>query len=163
MNRIVVASGIFAMIAIGALVVALAIPSAVHPPTSAQSPSTGAQTPGSPGRGPVYVQPPFPRGEPLVKPQELMFDKNDKATGVHWNGWGGLLATATGVGHLWSCVPDCGEGFSSTRRVFITVSGIRVCASGRRQYTVLEWRYVGPPLLGGDAAPPRTNSSSALC
>ena len=77
-------------------------------------------------------------------PHHLMLacgDGNFYLDGMTWRSWGAASATGTGTAHANDCTPDCAAGHFHTYRVTATVSDLRKCMGGRRQYTTLVLRY----------------------
>ena len=78
------------------------------------------------------------------------------------DGWGAETATAEGTAHANDCDPYCAAGIFREYPVTVVASAPQTCASGRRQYTRLEWSTQAKPPPGqanpagddGDAVQP---------
>jgi hypothetical protein len=66
------------------------------------------------------------------------------ARNLHWSGWGGPVATATGSAVVDLCAyEDCAAGDYVTVPIVLITSKIMQCASSAHAYTRLQYVFVG--------------------
>lgn len=66
------------------------------------------------------------------------------ARNLHWSGWGGPVATATGSAVVDLCAyEDCAAGDYVTVAIVLITSKIMRCASSTHAYTRLQYVFVG--------------------
>jgi len=69
-------------------------------------------------------------GKPQVRPVSVVLACADANFGVrklHWSGWGGATARATGVAYANDCKPYCAAGHFHTYPAVLVASGREVC------------------------------------
>lgn len=90
----------------------------------------------------------------VVAPKQIVLacgDGNFWIGALRWRGWGDATAAATGTANQNDCDPYCAAGQFHAYPVTVTASAPRTCRSGRRQYTLLEYRYTGDRPAGAAA------------
>ena len=70
----------------------------------------------------------------LVAPPALRVNKEQKLSGVEWEGWGDPTATGRGEVETLVCDPSCAGGRVERSRATLTLSEPRVCG-GERYYS----------------------------
>lgn len=74
--------------------------------------------------------------QPLVEPEAyaLGCGMGYELSDLEWTNWGETAATATGTARVNNCRPNCGGGTFHDFPVSITLTRIKVCPTGERQY-----------------------------
>ena len=83
-------------------------------------------------------------GAQSVAPHELTLacgDGNYGLTNMAWTSWGSGRATGHGLASANDCSPTCAAGHFRTYRLTAVATTIKLCASGRTQYTRLVLTY----------------------
>lgn len=71
-------------------------------------------------------------GKPTVRPSAVVLACGDGNFGVkrlHWIGWGGAAAAATGIAYANDCKPYCAAGHFRDYRAVIVADGAERCGS----------------------------------
>jgi len=85
-------------------------------------------------------------GSRLVRPSSISFcgDGSFYLTSLTWSRWSPSGAAATGRAHENNCTPSCAFGHFTVYRVEVGLARAVPCSNGRREYTRLYYRFVGP-------------------
>jgi hypothetical protein len=92
---------------------------------------------------PVVLYPGANCGPAAAKPDAFTItcaDGGISFAGLKWQGWGGRIATATGVVNVAGCDPDCADDNRTyTYAIKVTAHQPVDCPGGRRQYAFISW------------------------
>lgn len=90
-------------------------------------------------------------------------DAGFRLTELLWQAWGAPVATATGTAVVNDCEPSCAEGTYRRYPVEASVTRLRRCENGRRQYTRLRYSFPQESPFPPDAPGSRDPTAKFPC
>ena len=93
----------------------------------------------------VFVKPSLNDVPLQVRPHRILLAEDGTLDlyAIHYESYGGSVATATGRGYTRGCVPDCAQGKVDRPRAKIRLSQVTRC-EGKEVYARLEYTFSGP-------------------
>jgi hypothetical protein len=93
----------------------------------------------------VFVAPYLNQGPAQVRPHEVLLTEDGTLSlyAIHYESYGGAVATAAGRGYTRGCVPDCAQGKVLRPRAKIRFSQVTRC-EGKLVYARLQYSLMGP-------------------
>jgi hypothetical protein len=106
--------------------------------------AAGASAGGSAG-GKVFVEPYLNQGPAQMRPHEILLSEDGTLSlyAIHYESYGGAVATATGRGYTRGCTPDCAQGKVQRPQATIRLSQVTRC-EGKLIYARLQYSLKGP-------------------
>lgn len=97
----------------------------------------------------VFVEPGIYPGPPKYRPHEFLLsgDGTFSLYAVHYESYGGPVATATGRGYVRGCTPNCAAGKVYRSQAKIKLSQVTKC-EGKLIYAKLQYSLTGPVAKG---------------
>jgi hypothetical protein len=93
----------------------------------------------------VFVEPYLNGGPAQQRPHEILLAEDGTLSlyAIHYESYGGAVATATGRGYTRGCTPDCAQGKVLRPQATIRLSQVTRC-QGKLIYARLQYSLTGP-------------------